>query len=172
MTAPRTPPTGQLDIPLVWETGPAAANRGATAPRPEPPGQLAPLAGTMRLWLAVLADAGVAVLALGTFWGVAGVIVFGLAPAQFALASAAGLEGASVVALGCLWGWRATPGMLLLGLCFSRPIPFAQAGRLWLFWLVSLLLLGVPLLFRRRGESVAEKLAGGTLSLRSSLEGA
>ncbi len=172
MTAPRTPPSGQLDIPLVWETEPAAAGRGAPAPRPEPQGELAPLAGTVRLWLAVLADAGVAVLALGVFWGVAGLIASGLAPAQFALASAAGMEGASVVALGCLWGWRATPGMLLLGVCFSRPVPFARACRLWLLWLASLLLLGVPLLLRRRGESVAEKLAGGTLSFRSLPEGA
>lgn len=172
MTAPRTPPTGQLDIPLVWETEPAAADRGAPAPGPEPKGDLAPLAGAMRLWLAALVDAGVAVVALGTFWAVAGVIVSGLAPAQFALASAAGLEGASVVALGCLWGWRATPGMLLLGVCFSHPIPFARACRLWFFWLASLLALGVPLLVRRRGESVAETLAGGTLILRSLPEGA
>lgn len=172
MTAPRTPPSGQLDIPLVWETEPAAEGRGVPTRRSEPHGELAPLAGAVRLWLAALADAGVAVLALGVFWGVAGVIASGLAPAQFALASAAGLEGTSVVALGCLWGWRATPGMLLLGVCFSRPIPFARACRLWLFWLASLLLLGLPLLVRRRGESVAEKLAGGGLSFRSLPEGA
>ncbi len=172
MTAPRTPPSGQLDIPLVWETELAAVGRGAPAPRLEPQGELAPLAGTVRLWLAVLADAGVAVLALGVFWGIAGLIASGLVPAQFALASAVGMEGASVVALGCLWGWRATPGMLLLGVCFSRPVPFARACRLWLLWLASLPLLGLPLLLRRRGETVAEKLAGGTLSFRPLPEGA
>ena len=172
MTGPRTPHSGQLDIPLVWETEPATANRSTPAPRREPQGELAPLAGTMRLWLAALADAGVAVLALGGFWGIGGLIASGLAPAQFALAGAAGLEAASVVALGCLWGWRATPGMLLVGVCFSRPIPFARACGLWLVWLASLSLLGVPLLVRRRGESVAERLAGGTLSFRSFPEGA
>jgi hypothetical protein len=172
MTAPRTPRSGQLDIPLVWETEPAASGRGVPALRPQPQGELAPFAGTVRLWLAALADAGVVVLALGVFWGVAGLIASGLAPAQFALASAAGLESASVIALGCVWGWRATPGMVLVGVCFSRPIPFAQACRLWLLWLASLLLLGLPLLLRRRGESVAEMLAGGALNSRSFPEGA
>jgi hypothetical protein len=172
MTAPRTPPSGQLDIPLVWETEPMAASPGATAPPTEPHVELAPLGGTMRLWLAALTDAGVAVLALGVFWGLAGLIASGLAPAQFVFAGVAGLEGVSVVALGCLWGWRATPGMLLVGVCFARPIPFARGCRMWLFWLASLFLLGVPLLIRRRGESVAEKLAGGTLRFRALLEGA
>jgi hypothetical protein len=39
--------------------------------------------------------------------------------------------------------------------------------RLWLCWLVSLLVLGLPLLLRHRGASLAERLAGGTLSFRS-----
>ena len=171
MTAPRTPPSGQLDIPLVWDTEPVAAGRGAPAPQPEPQGELAPLAGAVRLWLAVLADAGVVVLTLGVFWGVAGLIASGLAPAQFALATAAGMEGASVIALGCLWGWRATPGMLLLGVCFSRPVPFARACRLWLLWLASLPLLGLPLLLRRRGRASRRSSAGGTLSFRSTSRG-
>jgi hypothetical protein len=74
--------------------------------------------------------------------------------------------------VGCLWGWRASPGMLLVGIRFSRPIPWLRVCRLWLWWLLSLPLAGIPLLFRRRGESVAERLADGALSLRSLPAGA
>ena len=95
-----------------------------------------------------------------------------LTPAQLVLAGLAGLEAGSVVALGCFWGWRASPGMLLAGVCFSRPIPWGRVYRLWFCWLLSLGLAGLPLLFRLRGESVAERLAGGTLRFRSLPEGA
>jgi hypothetical protein len=39
-------------------------------------------------------------------------------------------------------------------------------------WLLSLFAAGVPLLVRRRGESVAERLADGALGFRSLPEGA
>ncbi len=170
MTGPRGTAPEQLDIPLVWDR-PAAPDPHRPL-EPPPRAELAPFGGTLRLWLAALADGGFLVLAAGVFWGVAGWWVGGLSAAQVAVAGVAGLEAASVVALGCLWGWRATPGMALVGVCFSRPISCAHVCRLWAVWLGSLLLLGLPLLFRHRGESVAERLAGGGLSFRSLPEGA
>jgi hypothetical protein len=163
----RPSPPGQLDIPLIWESSGEKPGtdgpEGPHPPAPQPPGR----AGFWRLWLAVLADGGMVVLAVTGVWGMAAAFGVGLVSAQLVLASGVGLEVATVVALGCLWGWRASPGMLLAGVCFSQPIPFARAWRLWLCWLVSLPVLGVPLLVRRRGEGVAERLAGGTLSFRS-----
>lgn len=170
MTAPRTLAPEQLDIPLVWDK---EADPGSEPPVERTPshGGLAPLGGTLRLWLAALADAGVVTLAAGASWVLAASQVGGLGAWQVLLAGLAGLETASVVALGCLWGWRATPGMLLVGVCFSRPIAWAHVCRLWAAWVGALLLLGVPLLLRHRGESVAERLAGGGLSFRSLPEG-
>jgi hypothetical protein len=165
---PLHPPSpGQLDIPLVWEARTGTAKGGGTEdPLPQPP-RMAGRVGAWRLWLAVLADAGVVVLAVTGVWGVAAVLNGTLGRAQFMLTAAVGLEMATVLALGCFWGWRASPGMLLAGVCFSRPISFGQTVRLWLCWLVSLLVLGLPLLLRHRGASLAERLAGGTLSFRS-----
>jgi hypothetical protein len=158
---------GQLDIPLVWEAGTSRAKGGGfEGASPQPPPAVGRV-GAWRLWLAVLADAGVIVLAVTGVWGVAAVLVGTLGRAQFMLSAAVGLEMATVLALGCLWGWRASPGMLLAGVCFTRPIPFGQTVRLWLYWLASLLVLGLPLVLRHRGVSLAERLAGGTLSLRS-----
>ncbi len=164
--APRTPP-GQLDIPLVWETGPGQPARDAPAPQPDPAEQ-PPFHAVLRLWVAVLADAGVVGLAVATFWGLAAALGAVLAPLQFGLAGIVGVAAASVVGLGCLWGWRASPGMLLLGLSFSRPIPFGRVCGTWLLWLLSILVAGLPLLLGRRGACVAERLAGGALSFRSS----
>ena len=163
----RTPPPGQLDIPLIWE--PRREDPAAERPGPaHEPARPASRAGAWRLWLALLADAGVLVLVVASIWGLAAALGAGLGPAQLVLAGLAGLEAASVVAVGCLWGWRGSPGMLLAGVCFSRPIPFARASRVWVILIVSLLVLGLPLLLRRRGDSVAERLAGGTLSFRPS----
>jgi hypothetical protein len=167
MTAPRTPPPGQLNVPLVWEHGreqpePMAAGDS----RPEP-SAMTKLAGAWRLWLSALADAGMVVLAAACSWVMAAAQGVDLEPVQLVLTGLVGLEVASVVALGCLWGWRASPGMLLARVCFSRPIPWGRTCKLWAWWLLSLLLLGFPLLIRLRGESVAERLAGGNLSFRS-----
>jgi hypothetical protein len=168
---PRTPPPGQLDIPLVW-----GHERGAPLPNREgpslPSSGLTSSGSLWRLWLGALADAGIVMLFAAGGWGVAAALGAELNRTQLVLAGLAGLETASVIATGCLWGWRATPGMLLLRICFSRPIPWGRVWRLWLCWLPSLLLAGVPLLFRRRGESVAERLADGALNLRSLPAGA
>lgn len=167
----RTPPPEQLDIPLVWDRREGRQGHAGDDPPPGTP-TLRPLAGTWRLWLAVLADAGVIVLAVVSGSGVAAALGAEMVPGQLVLAGLAGLELASVVALGCLWGWRGTPGMLLVRICFSAPIPWSRVIRLWLSWVLSMLLGGVPLLLRLRGESVAERLAGGSLSFRSLAEGA
>jgi hypothetical protein len=168
---PRTPPPEQLDIPLVWgragESSPPDRTEPAQTPR-----ALTPLGSLWRLWLSTVADAGVVMLLVAGSWGLAGVLGARLEGGQLVLAGLAGLEAASVVAVGCLWGWRASPGMLLVGIRFSRPIPWLRVCRLWLWWLLSLPLAGIPLLFRRRGESVAERLADGALSLRSLPAGA
>jgi hypothetical protein len=169
--APRTPPPEQLDIPLVWEGRERQLGR---APDGLSPDAHAPGPGGLmwRLWLAVLADAGVIVLAVAGTVGGAAALGADLGPGQLALSGFAGLEVASVLALGCLWGWRATPGMLLVRVCFSQPLPWGKVVRLWLSWVLSMPVAGGPLLLRRRGESVAELLASGSLSLRSPGEGA
>lgn len=166
--APRTsPPPGQLDIPLVWETGSDRTGSDVPEPQHDPAAGPQPLHAGLRLWVAVLADAGVVVLAVVAFWGLAAALGVTLGPLQLGLTATAGVAAASVVALGCLWGWRASPGMLLLGMCFERPIPFGRVCRTWVLWLVSILVAGLPLLVRYRGGCIAERLAGGGLSLRS-----
>jgi hypothetical protein len=167
----RTPPPGQLDIPLIWEHeegGPPMDREDpVTAPR-----RLTPLGGTWRLWFSALADTGMLVLAVAGSWGLAAALGAELNAGQLVVAGLAGLETASIVAVGCLWGWRASPGMLLARICFSRPIPWGRVCRLWLYWLLSLVVAGVPLLLRHKGESMAERLADGSLSFRSLPEGA
>jgi hypothetical protein len=167
----RTPPPGQLDIPLVWDRGEGRQDHLGDDPAPGTP-TLRPLAGTYRLWLAVLVDAGLVVLAGVSGLGVVAALGAEMVPGQLVLAGLAGGELASVVALGCLWGWRGTPGMLLVGICFSAPIPWSRAIRLWLSWVLSMIVGGFPLVLRLGGESLAERLAGGSLSFRSVAEGA
>lgn len=159
------PTSGQLDIPLVWETDQAprvspepGAARRASAPVEKP--------GVMRLWLAVICDLGLVLLAVGGAWVDAALLGAALLPAQLVIVAAAGLLLASVLSTGCLWPWRGTPGMLLLGIAFSQPLPFGRMWRVWLVWLAALPLLGVPLIISGRGRTVAERLAGAALSLR------
>lgn len=168
---PRTPPPEQLDIPLVWEHGDEGPATDREDQVPAPRG-LTPLGGMWRLWLGALADAGILVLAITGSWGVAAALGAELNAGQLVVAGLVGLEAASVVAVGSLWGWRASPGMLLVRLCFSRPIPWGRVCLLWLYWLFALVVAGIPLLLRLRGESVAERLADGSLSFRSLPEGA
>jgi len=169
--APRNPP-GQLDIPLVWESGPGGERRaapGGDAPAPRAPSVFVAM---LRLWLGSIADAVVVVAGVGAFLAVALVLGMEMSPGQIALSAAAGVVAVAVVALGCVWGWRATPGMVLLGVCFTNAVPFGRACRLWAVWTACLLLAGLPLVVRRGGESVAERLAGGAVSFRSRPEDA
>ena len=170
--APRTPPPGQLDIPLVWEIEPPGEGRGAAPAEGEPPASAPASAGALRLWVAALADAGITAVGVAASVALAVLLLGGISPGQSVLAAAAGVETVTVVALGCLWGWRATPGMLLVGACFSEPIAFGRVCRTWVAWLLSLPLAGVPLIVRYGGESVAERLAGGFLRSRSLPAGA
>lgn len=156
------PTSGQLDIPLVWETdqvsrvvpGSGTAHR-APVPVAKP--------GALRLWLAVICDFGLLVLAVGGAWVEVALLGAALVPAQLAAVAAAGLLLASVLATGCLWPWRGTPGMLLVGIAFSQPLSFGRVWRVWLVWLATLPLLGVPLIISAGGRSVAERLAGAKL---------
>lgn len=156
------PTSGQLDIPLVWETDQAPrvypepeAGRPAPAPVAKP--------GVMRLWLAVICDLGLVLLAVGGAWVAAALLGAALLPAQLVAVAAAGLLLASVLSTGCLWPWRGTPGMLLLGIAFSQPLPFGRVWRVWLVWVVTLPLLGMPLVISGGGRTVAERLAGAAL---------
>jgi hypothetical protein len=157
-------PLDQLDVPLVWDRKPADAPRPAEPP-PRPARPAAPWSRA-RLWVASLADLGVVLLALAASWGTAAAAGASLVPAQLVAAGIAGALAAASLGVGVLWGWRGTPGMVLLRLGFSSPLTLAQGQRVWLGWLASLLLLGVPLLVGRRGRTGAEALAGSEIILR------
>jgi hypothetical protein len=159
-------PLDQLDVPLVWDRTltDAQPRLPERAPRQSPH---AASWSRARLWVASLADLGVVLLALAASWGVAAASGTTLAPLQLVVAGLAGILLGAVLGVGALWGWRATPGMALLHLRFAAPLTLAQGQRLWLGWLVSLLLVGVPLLVGRRGRTVAERLGGSELTLRS-----
>ncbi len=164
---PRTPPPGQLDIPLVWATDPATEGRDpapAGEPAAAPPARGA---SAFRLWAGALVDAAIVVIGAAAAVALAAAVGDGVTPVSFALAAAAGLEVVTVLALGCLWGWRGTPEMLAADVCFAQPIPFGRVCRFWAVWVPCLGLAGVPLVLRWRGECAAERLAGGALSSRS-----
>ncbi len=163
MTGQSGGPLDQLDVPLVWErTPPAAPPPAEHLPRrrPEPPPW-----GRARLWVAALADLGVLLLALAAAWVVAAAAGAALTPAQLLPTAAAGALAAAVLGVGSLWGWRATPGMVLLGLRFADPLTLSQGRRVWLGWVLALALLGLPLIIGARGRTGAELLAGSELTL-------
>ncbi len=153
----------QLDIPLVWE-----AEENAE-PSPAPKGGSLRQAGEAarpgwgRLVLAAVADAGLALL----FAAAAGLLAMlagaNLDPPQLVVAAVAGVEILSVVNIAVLWAWRGTIGMLLMGVTFSVPFGFGQAGGVWALCAASLPLAGVPLVLGRRG---LERLAGSQLKCR------
>ncbi len=157
-------PHNQLDVPLVWDRTPS----GPQASPPEPRRRTAaPRArwGRARLWVATLADLGVVLLALAATWGVAAALGAALTPAQLAASGIAGLLLAAVLGVGALWGWRASPGMALLRLRFASPLALGRAIGVWSGWLLSLLLVGIPLQLGRRGQTLAERLAGSEITL-------
>jgi hypothetical protein len=161
-------PLDRLDVPLVWERTPAAAPQPAA---PQPAERLprrrpeAPAWGRMRLWVAALADLGVLLLALAAGWGVAAAAGATLTPAQLLPTAVAGALAAALIGVGSLWGWRGTPGMVLLRLRFADPLTLPQGQRVWLGWVLALVLLGVPLVVGARGRTGAELLAGSGMTL-------
>ncbi len=161
---PRQRPPEQLDIPLVWEVEESPARPGPDG-IPPAAGPAQPC-GIGRLALASLADLGVTSLAVGAALAVAAAFGAGLGAGQFLLAAAAGGELATVVAVGCLWGWRATPGLLLVDVRADQPLALARATVLWLAWLATSPVVAVPLLIGRRGRRPVERLAGSAFNCR------
>ena len=163
----KRPPREQLDVPLVWATEQADQPDERSK---QPPVQR--LAGFTRIWLAALADAGALLSFVGLAWGVAAFAGASLVPLQLLLGGFAGIEAAAALAVGCLWSFRATPGMLLMGIEFAEPLVFRRVVRLWFGWLACLALAGLPLGVGWRGRNVTERLAGARLSSRPSVEAA
>ena len=82
------------------------------------------------------------------------------------------LETASVAAVGMLWVWRGSPGLLLLEIGFAKPLSARNALRVWLFWLCGLPLVALPLLVGGSGRRPLERLGGTVVSFRSPRGGA
>lgn len=151
---------GRLDAPLVWERGGgasvAAAFRRGRSPRVR-----------WRLWLGTLADLGAILAVAGLVLAVAAERGASLSPGQLLLGAACSLLVAGTGGTASLWAWRASPGMVLTGVCFATAVPLSRALWSWLVWIVCLPLLGIPLLLGRQGGMVAERLLGARLSRRS-----
>jgi hypothetical protein len=147
MSAPRLP----LDAELQWGVERA---RLEEAPPPSP-------VRRGRLWLAALADSGVAALIL-----LASLFLMTLWQGPLKLASFLLVALFSLGVLtttwqwGCLWCFHASVGMLLLGLRFSRPLTPGQALRAWLVLLASLPFLGLPAALGPQGARLVERGAG------------
>lgn len=157
-------PPEPSSVPLVWEVEPPP-ELDTGEDDPFPPSRRA-TAGFWRLVAAAVADAGAVALAVAGCWLVAAASGAGLVPAQLVIAGILGVEVATVAAVTSLLAWRGTPGMLLASAAFHEAIPLFRALRLWLVWLLSLPLLGLPLLVGPRGRRGLECLAGSRLSRR------
>ncbi|MCU0292679.1 MAG: hypothetical protein MUF10_11935 [Thermoanaerobaculaceae bacterium] len=155
----------RLDAELAW--GRDHAPGQPSMPGPGPQG-----ATWAHRLLAPLADIGVLLLAVGLAWVLAALSGASLNPQQIAVGAGLGVLALAPVALACLWVWRGTPGMLLLNLAASRPLPFARAVGVAALWFVCLPLLGLPLSVRWRGLTLLERLAGSRLRSRSPHEDA
>jgi uncharacterized RDD family membrane protein YckC len=101
---------------------------------------------------------------------VAGAAVLGVAPrlAYWPAYAVVGLTLSFVYAVYSLSFWARTPGMARVGLsartAAGRPITFGQAVRRWLGGIVTVGLLGLPLLLLvRRRVSLADALSGTRL---------
>lgn len=158
-------PPGQLDVPLVWEVGPAPAP--PTAPGdPFAVAESRPPVGGLRLLGVALADVGTGLVALAVAWGLAAGRGADLTAGQLLLGGAVGLEMLLVVVSGALAGWRGTPGMLLFEVSFADTLPVRRAVGVAALWCLLLVVLGVPLLIGRRGRRPLERLAGSAVTPR------
>jgi len=168
MSTGRRPPAKQLDMPLVWELEPIPDEpTGGEGPFAPPPARAArPSSG--RLVLAAVADLGALLLGVALAWVVTAVLGGALDPFRLVLAALVGVEIFAVVGVACLWSWRGTLGMLLLGATLEGPLPFGRAAGVWVWWLVCLPLAGLPLVMGSDGKRGLERVAGVRVSLRSS----
>jgi hypothetical protein len=162
---PRPRPPEQLDIPLVWEREPTSER----APRPP---EAAPVrlarrpCAFGRLLLAAVTDLGALLATLAAPFGVSLVAGVSANPLQALLTASAGLLAVGAIWVGCLWGWRGTPGQLLLKTCANQPLTLGRAAALWLSWTATLPVLGLPLLIGRPGGRLVERVAGSPFSCR------
>ena len=161
---PRSRPPEQLDIPLVWELDRPPLETGENDPFPVAP-EPRP-AGFGRLLVAASADLGVCLLAGAVAAGIAASSGAALRPEQLVVGTLSGLIAASWVAVGSLWGWGATPGLSLLRVGMEQPPSLGRSIAFWLVWLLSLPVVGAPLLIGRRGARLAERFLGAALSSR------
>lgn len=140
-----------LDVDLVWE-GPPVGSTDPVPPR---------LAGLGRLWLAVVADLGVAAFACLLTLALAWLQGAALALNQVAIALffsllilGTALEGGGV------WCFQASLGMQLTGTRFSQAVTPARAAGVWVAILLAAPLLGLPVVVGRQGKRVLERVAG------------
>lgn len=157
MASPRLP----FDVELAWGTAPAAP----VAPPPA--------AGFVRVFLALLADAGFAALVffsvvLGAGWG----FELSLSALQVAACAAAGGLAAAWVGVCSLWFFHKTVGMHLLRLRLESPVTPWRAVVVWLAIVLFAPLLGLPLSLGRPGARWLERLAGSRLKLEKPGAGA
>ncbi len=156
----------QLDIPLVWEQDGGADETAEPRRSPGRPARPAAGCGTFRLGAAALADLGFTLAGVAGVGAVALLAGAELVPVQMAGGALVGLELATVVGAAVLWGWRATPGMMVLNARFDTRLPLGRAVACWLAWMAVLPVAALPLLLGRRGRRPVERLAGGSLSCR------
>jgi hypothetical protein len=164
MPRPRLPE--QLDIPLVWDRPESAAGLTPPGEQPRMTRRGPPPCGHLTLLGGAVLDLGAVLLALASAWLAAALTGVTMLPGQIAVAALLGVGLASVVAVGCLWGWGGTPGLLLVGVRASSQVALPRALDFWLAWLVTLPLLALPLLIGRRGTRPAERLIGASFNLR------
>jgi len=163
---PRTRLPEQLDIPLVWDRPEGAAGPTPPGDQPGMTRRGPPPCGHLTLCGGAVLDLGALLLALAVAWLAAALAGVTMLPGQIAVAALFGVELLSAVAVGCLWGWGGTPGLLLVGVRASSQVALPRALDFWLAWLVTLPLLALPLLIGRRGARPAERLIGASFNLR------
>jgi hypothetical protein len=160
-------PVSDLDVPLAWGRDHAGSEPPAAAPAPPSASVRA-----WEVWVAYLADIGMILLWVGVAWILAAVAGAALTPVQIVLAAVVGVEAAAFAMTASLWAWRGSPGMLLANVVFSRPVALSSAVALCGSFYAVIPLLGLPLVVRRRGAMVAERLAGSPVSCREPRGGA
>ncbi len=118
------------------------------------------------MFLAAVIDMGALLATLAVPFGVSIVAGASANPLQALPTATAGLLVVAAIWVGCLWGWRGTPGQLLLKTRANQPLTLGRAAALWLLWTATLPALGLPLLIGRPGRRLVERVAGSPFSCR------